>query len=105
MRKVLLAIDVGGSTTRAYLVDPAGNCLGQGRSRGGNPASNTPELAASAMISAVEAAGADAGGEPLDIIVAQIALAGPQVHVALARLEQSFRSHGLSGPIVFAGDL
>lgn len=105
MRKVLLAIDVGGSTTRAYLVDPAGNCLGQGRSRGGNPASNTPELAASAMISAVEAAVADAGDGPLDIIVAQIALAGPQVHVALARLEQSFRSLGLTGPIVFAGDL
>ncbi len=105
MRKVLLAIDVGGSTTRAYLVDPEGNCLGQGRSRGGNPASNTPELAASAMIAAVEAAVADAGGGPFDIVIAQIALAGPQVHVAVARLEAAFRSLGMTGEIVFAGDL
>lgn len=105
MRKVLLAIDVGGSTSRAYLVDAAGTCLGQGRSRGGNPASNTPDLAASAIIAAVEAAVADAGGGPFEITVAQIALAGPQVHVALARLEDSFRSLGLTGRIVFAGDL
>ena len=105
MRQALLAIDVGGSTTRAYLVDTTGHCLGHGRSRGGNPASNTPELAAEAIISAVEAAVADAGVGPFDVIVAQIALAGPQVHVALARLEEAFRALGLSGPIVFAGDL
>jgi N-acetylglucosamine kinase-like BadF-type ATPase len=105
MRQALLAIDVGGSTTRAYVVDTAGRCLGHGRSRGGNPASNNPDFAASSIIAAVEAALADSGGEPFDIIVAQIALAGPQAHVALARLETAFRTLGLSGPILFAGDL
>ena len=105
MRKVLLAIDVGGSTSRAYLVDTDGNCLGQGRNRGGNPASNNPDFAASSIIAAVEAAVADAGGGPFDIVVAQIALAGPQVHVALARLGEAFRGLGLTGSIVFAGDL
>jgi len=105
MGEVLLAIDVGGSTSRAYLVDRAGNCLGQGRSRGGNPASNNPDFAAASIIAAVEAAAADAGGGPLDIVIAQIALAGPQAHVALARLEAAFGKLGLSGPIVFAGDL
>lgn len=105
MRKVLLAIDVGGSTTRATLVDETGRCLGQGRNRGGNPASNTPDFAASSIISAVEAAVAQAGGGPFDILVAQIALAGPQAHVALARLDEAFRKLGLSGPIRFAGDL
>lgn len=104
MRRALLAIDVGGSTSRAYLVDEAGRCLGYGRNRGGNPASNTPELAASAMIAAVETAVAEAGG-PLDIVVAQIALAGPQAHVALQKLETAFKGLGLSGPIVFAGDV
>lgn len=105
MRQALLAIDVGGSTSRAFLVGTDGRCLGHGRSRGGNPASNTPDLAAAAIISAVEAAVADAGTGQFDIIVAQIALAGPQVHVALARLEHAFRALGLTGPIVFAGDL
>ena len=103
--KIVLAIDVGGSTSRASIVDENGRCLGQGRSRGGNPASNTPDLAASAIISAVEAAVADAGGGPLDIMVAQIALAGPQAHVAIGRLEEAFRRLGLTGPIVFAGDV
>lgn len=105
MRKVLLAIDVGGSTTRAYLVDTAGRCLGHGRNRGGNPASNNPDFAAASVIAAVETALTDAGGGPFDIIVAQIALAGPQAHVALATLQTAFRAAGLSGPILFAGDL
>jgi glucosamine kinase len=105
MSTALLAIDVGGSTSRASLVDATGRCLGQGRNRGGNPASNTPDFAASSIIAAVEEAVADAGGGPFEIIVAQIALAGPQAHVALARLETAFRRLGLAGPIVFAGDL
>jgi N-acetylglucosamine kinase-like BadF-type ATPase len=105
MSRTLLAIDVGGSTSRAYLVDETGRCLGHGRNRGGNPASNTPDLAAAAIISAVEAAVADAGSGPFDIAIAQIALAGPQKHVAVARLDEAFRRLGLNGPIVFAGDV
>jgi len=105
MTTALLAIDVGGSTSRASLIDSTGRCLGQGRNRGGNPASNNPEQAASAIIAAVEAAVAEAGGASLDISIALIALAGPRVHVAEARLEQAFRALGLSGPVVFSGDL
>jgi N-acetylglucosamine kinase-like BadF-type ATPase len=105
MTGVLLAIDVGGSTSRALLVDRAGVCLGHGRNRGGNPASNDPAQAAGAIISAVEAAVADAGGVLPAIDLALIALAGPQVHVARARLEAAFRGLGLAGPLVFAGDL
>ena len=50
MPKSLLAIDVGGSTSRAYLVDTTGRCLGRGRTGGGNPASNR-EQATDAIIS------------------------------------------------------
>ena len=105
MPAVLLAIDVGGSTSRASLIDMSGQCLGQGRNLGGNPASNTPDKAASAIVSAVEAAVAEAGAGPFDISIALIALAGPQVHVALDRLEAAFRGFGLTGPIVFVGDV
>src|SRR5690606_1052291 len=59
---------------------------------------------AAAIISAVEAAVAQAG-EPLDLGIALIALAGPQAHVPLARLDGAFRRMGLSGPIGFAGDV
>lgn len=104
VKTALLAIDVGGSTSRAYLVDPAGVCLGYGRNRGGNPASNAPDLAAAAIVSAAEAAVA-AAGVGRNIVIAQIALAGPQKHVALGQLETGLRRLGLTGPIAFAGDL
>lgn len=77
MKTALLAIDVGGSTSRATLVDMAGNCLGQGKNRGGNPGSNPPDQAAAAIIAASQAAAAEAG-EPLDIKVALLAIAGPR---------------------------
>jgi len=104
MSTALLAIDVGGSTSRALLVSEAGLCLGRGRNTGGNPASNTPDGAAAAIISAVEMALAEAA-RPLDIAVALIALAGPRAHVAEARLETAFRALGLSGKLLFSGDL
>lgn len=105
MGDALLAIDVGGSTSRAYLVDAEGRCLGCGRNRGGNPASTDPELAAAAIISAAEAALSDAAAGPPELAIALIALAGPQAHVARDRLEARFQALGLRGPLVFAGDL
>jgi N-acetylglucosamine kinase-like BadF-type ATPase len=99
----LLAIDVGGSTSRATLVDMEGRCLGQGRNRGGNPGSNPPEQAAAAIIAAAQAAAAEAGG-PLDIKVALLAIAGPRNAEMQRRLEEAFKAMGLSGPLVLDGD-
>ncbi len=103
MTTALLAIDVGGSTSRATLVDLDGNCLGQGRNRGGNPGSNPPAEAAAAIIAAAGAAVAEAGG-PLDIRVAMMAMAGPRYPEVQRRLEEAFRGLGLTGPVVFNGD-
>ncbi|HZY66975.1 MAG TPA: BadF/BadG/BcrA/BcrD ATPase family protein, partial [Devosia sp.] len=105
MTTAILAIDVGGSTSRATLVDRAGNCLGQGRNKGGNPGSNPPELAAAAIIAASEAAIADAGLPEMEIELALIAMAGPRIHVAQARIEEAFVRMGLTGPLIFTGDL
>jgi glucosamine kinase len=74
MITALLAIDVGGSNSRAIVVDREGNCLGQGRNRGGNPGSNPPDQAAAAIIAAAQAAVTQAGGS-LDISVALLAMA------------------------------
>lgn len=105
MRRAVLAVDVGGSTSRAYLADASGTCLGRGRSHGGNPASNDPKLAAAAIVAAVEAAFADAGGENFEVAVALLGLAGPPAHVQMSTLEAAFRERGLVGEIVIAGDL
>ena len=103
MITALLAIDVGGSTSRATLVDMAGNCLGQGKNRGGNPGSNPPEQAAAAVIAAAETAAAEAGG-PLDIKVALLAMAGVRNPEVTRRMEEAFRALGLTGPMVLTGD-
>lgn len=103
MITALLAIDVGGSTSRATVIDYSGNCLGQGRSGGGNPGSNPPEAAAAAIIAAARAAVAEAGAK-LDIKVAMLAVAGPRNAEVQRRLDEAFRAMGLTGPLVMTGD-
>ena len=105
MTPLLLAIDVGGSTSRANLIDRQGRCLGQGRNRGGNPGSNPPEMAAAAIVAAVEAAITDSGLQQVEIELALIAMAGPRAHVAQSTLEVEFARLGLNGPLLFTGDL
>jgi glucosamine kinase len=103
MITALLAIDVGGSTSRATLVDMEGNCLGQGRNRGGNPGSNPPELAAAAVIAAARGAVEQTAAD-LDIKVALLAMAGPRNAEMHRLMEEAFRTMGLSGPLVTTGD-
>lgn len=103
MITALLAIDIGGSTSRATLVDMEGNCLGQGRNRGGNPGSNPPAEAAAAVVAAAESAVAQAG-EALDIRVAMLAMAGVRNTEGLRLMEEGFRRLGLTGPMVLTGD-
>ena len=103
MITALLAIDIGGSTSRATIVDLEGNCLGQGRNRGGNPGSNPPMEAAAAVVAAAESAVGQAG-EPLTINVAMLAMAGVRNADSLRMMEEGFRRLGLTGPMVLTGD-
>jgi N-acetylglucosamine kinase-like BadF-type ATPase len=103
MITALLAIDIGGSTSRAALVDMEGNCLGQGRNRGGNPGSNPPAEAAAAVVAAAGSAAAQASG-PLNIKVAMLAMAGVRNPETLRLMEEGFRRLGLTGPMVMTGD-
>ena len=84
MTGLLLAIDVGGSTSRATLVDRDGRCRGQGSNRGGNPGSNPPELAAAATRPGGGAAGAAARREPRAIPRARQAQAGAPGHASMS---------------------
>ena len=103
MIEALLAIDIGGSTSRAVLVDRQGNCLGLGRNGGGNPGSNPPELAAAAVVAAAAAAVAEVGA-PLDIKVAVLAMAGPRHDDVRRLIEDGLRRLGLSGDLVLTSD-
>jgi N-acetylglucosamine kinase-like BadF-type ATPase len=103
MITALLAIDIGGSTSRATLIDRNGNCLGLGRNRGGNPGSNPPAEAAAAVVAAAESAVTQAD-VPLDIKVAMLAMAGVRNADSLRLMEEGFRRLGLTGPMVMTGD-
>lgn len=105
MATALLALDAGGSTTRAVLIDRRGRCLGRGTGPGGNPGSNPPERAAAALLEAARAA-LDAADTPgISILLVLVAMAGPRGQVADAMLTDGFRQLGLAGPILYTGDL
>ncbi|SDD25778.1 N-acetylglucosamine kinase [Actinokineospora iranica] len=56
MTEVAVGIDVGGTSTRALVVDAGGRVLGRGESGGGNPNSHPPDVAAERIAAAVAAA-------------------------------------------------
>lgn len=71
-----LAIDVGGTSTRAAVVDEHGNCAGYSVAGSGNPTSSDPDSAAASIISAGLAAMAEAGSTPGDVARGVIGIAG-----------------------------
>ena len=73
---ILLAIDAGGTSTRAVLLDPRGRCLGYGRAGSGNPTSAGISNAAAAVAEAAEQALAATDGVVVPPSLAVLALAG-----------------------------
>lgn len=74
----LLAVDAGGSNTRAVLVDSTGACLGYGVSTSGNPTAVGVDEALSAIGTAAGHALAQAGVGPDDVGRVVLAAAGEQ---------------------------
>jgi N-acetylglucosamine kinase-like BadF-type ATPase len=102
--RIQLGVDVGGTSTRAVMVDAAGRCLGLGVSSAGNPTSAGPERAADAIVAAVGAAAAAASRDVKDAdrLVAAIAGAGGTPGV---RLREALVAAGLTIPVVYRADL
>jgi glucosamine kinase len=73
---IFLAIDAGGTSTRAVLVDAFGRCLGYGRAGSGNPTSAGIANAAAAVVQASEQALAAGECAVVPSSLAVIALAG-----------------------------
>lgn len=73
---MFLAVDAGGSSTRAVVVDPAGECRGLGIAGSGNPRSSGPDSVVLALAEAVRQATGSAGVPPASIAGAVVAMAG-----------------------------
>ena len=52
----LVAVDAGGTSTRAVVLDPAGHCLGHAVAGSGNPIAVGPETAAASVAESVTGA-------------------------------------------------
>ncbi|MGC0314119.1 N-acetylglucosamine kinase [Kitasatospora acidiphila] len=74
MSGLRLGLDVGGTSTRAVLVDAAGEVRGRGTAAGANPAGTDPDAALAALATAVSAALATR--DPATVTACLIGLAG-----------------------------
>jgi glucosamine kinase len=105
----LLAVDAGGTSTRAVVLNPDGTCLGYGAAGSGNPISSGVEHAAQQVAAAVAAALAPArrGAPELRELAGTtvLAMAGSRVRTDNEWVAGSLRELGVSGPIVFENDI
>jgi len=102
---VVLAVDAGGTSTRAVVVDADGRCLGIARRGGGNPISSGPEIAAAALVGSADAALAAAGVSPGAVAVVLLAVAGAGSPSHRDALTERLTASGLTARPVFASDL
>ncbi len=94
--ELLLAIDAGGSSTRAVLVTPDAVCHGFGTGAAGNPTSAGARAATAAMAAAAAGAAHQAGVGLVDVRAVVVAMAG--VRAALDPLELAVALGATSSP-------
>jgi N-acetylglucosamine kinase-like BadF-type ATPase len=97
---MFIAVDAGGTSTRAVTVDAGGQILGYGRSGGGNPTSAGISAAVAAIGAASEGAAAGVTEAPVEAVV--IAMAGEQTAEFSAQVAERLAR---LGPVVLQGDL
>ncbi|MDQ1530762.1 MAG: glucosamine kinase [Microbacteriaceae bacterium] len=103
-RGLLLAVDAGGTLTRAVILDPTGRCVGFGRAGGGNPTSAGVPAALESVFTATAMAAGQAAGR-IDLSLAAVAMAGA-VHRGLGdTIRDRLAPLGLDGPVVVEPDL
>lgn len=99
-----LAVDIGGTSSRAAVVDPAGACVGYATGGNGNPTAAGPDRAAAEILDAVTAA-LSASGVAVDQLAAAVAaIAGGQGPPGRA-LQKRLLAAGLPGGLRVESDL
>ena len=103
--RVLLAIDAGGTSTRAAALGADGACLGYGRSSGGNPTSAGVDAAVEAIGVACGLALAHVDGPLAAGSTATLALAGANSDLFRRRVAARLAAFGIDGEVRFEPDL
>ncbi|MET4002438.1 glucosamine kinase [Arthrobacter sp. UYCu511] len=101
MRKYL-AIDAGGTSTRAVLLNSSGHCLGYGTAGGGNPVSRGITAALESLSQASMQA---LGGAPANISGVLLAMAGASMEPPMNLFHERFVELGLCGSVMIESDL
>src|SRR6185437_12367942 len=104
----VLAVDVGGTSSRAVILDRTGRYLAYGRGLAGNPISAGPEQAAAAISAAARAAVAAmpaSSGPGSAAGTTVIALAGGRTHASTDWIATELTAIGVAGPVTVESDL
>lgn len=101
--RTALAVDAGGTTTRAVLLDESGDCLGVGRAGGGNPIAMGAPVAMNNIVSAlVQALSRHEGAAP-ELVLAT--MAGTSSLSDLKGEHTRLIAAGITAPIEFEPDI
>lgn len=100
---LLLAIDAGGTSTRAMVLTPDGTGLGVGVAGSGNPVSAGPDRAGAAIREAVRTALERSGRPAAEVELAQVAMAGSGGRSSW--VSDQLAAIGIASPVEVSGDL
>jgi glucosamine kinase len=101
----LVAVDAGGTSTRAVVVDPAGRCLGYAVAGSGNPTALGPETAAASVSESVRKALRTAHVPSTRIGLVVLAMAGAGSASVASEIRRRLAGIGLDASLVFESDL
>ena len=99
-----LAIDVGGTSTRAIVLGEDGTCVGYGRAGSGNPTSSGTDNAVAAIVEATRCAMAHAGSAPAEIGAGVVGIAGANAETG-EWLRVEVANAGVPERLTFEADL
>src|SRR5262245_43775823 len=101
----LVAVDAGGTSTRAVVVDPAGRCLGYAQAGRGNPTAVGAAIAAASVVESVSGAlvRAQVPGARIGLVV--VAMAGAGSTPIAPEIRRGLVGVGLDAPLVLESDL
>ncbi|MDX6367049.1 MAG: glucosamine kinase [Nocardioidaceae bacterium] len=101
----LVAVDAGGTSTRAVVLSPAGECLGYAVAGSGNPTAVGPETAAASVVESVSGALRRAEVVSTRIRLVVLAMAGAGSTPVAAEISRRLAGIDLDAPQVFESDL
>jgi N-acetylglucosamine kinase-like BadF-type ATPase len=101
----LVAVDAGGTSTRAVVLSPDGQCLGYSVAGSGNPTAVGPENAAASVAESVTGAMGRAEVASARIRLLVLAMAGAGTASVAAEIGRRLAGIGLDAPQIFESDL